>query len=97
MLLRLSLNTKMGKHRIISPFFAQRAKKASAKGQSPPQELEVGPRSKPYLLVQVQIRLIITYGCVSRGCPSCGKVSRGGPVTNGATCLVYMYIVQLNW
>ena len=32
-------------------FFARRAKKASAEGRSPPQELEVGPRSGPYLLV----------------------------------------------
>ena len=31
-------------------FFAQRAKKASDEGQSPPQELEVGPHSGPYLL-----------------------------------------------
>ena len=31
-------------------FFCQRAKKASAEGRSPPQELEVGPRSGPYLL-----------------------------------------------
>ena len=41
----------MGQNSIISPFFAGRAKKALAKGQSPPQELEVGPRSGPYLLV----------------------------------------------
>ena len=32
-------------------FFAQRAKKDSAKGRSSPQELEVGPRSGLYLLV----------------------------------------------
>ena len=48
----------MGQNSIISPLFAPRAKKASAKGQSPPQELEVGglevgPRSGPYLLVSV--------------------------------------------
>ena len=42
---------KMGQISIISSFFARRAKKASAEGQSPPQELEVGPRSGPYLLV----------------------------------------------
>ena len=40
----------MGKHSIIGPFFAW-AKKTSAKGQSSPQELEVGPHSGPYLLV----------------------------------------------
>ena len=32
-------------------FFAQRAKKALVVGQSPPQELEVSPRSEQYLLV----------------------------------------------
>ena len=42
---------KMGQNIIISSFFAQRAKKASTKGRSPPQELDVGPRSGPYLLV----------------------------------------------
>ena len=61
-LLRLLLNsievtTEHQKWPIISTnsvksyFFAQRAKKASAKGQSPLQELEVGLRSGPYLLV----------------------------------------------
>ena len=34
-----------------TPFFAHRAKKFSAGGRSPPQELEVGLRSGPYLLV----------------------------------------------
>ena len=42
---------KMGQNSIKSSFFARRAKKASAKGRSPPQELKVGPRSGPYLLV----------------------------------------------
>ena len=42
---------KMGQNSIKSPFFARRAKKASVEGRSPPQELEVGPRSGPYLLV----------------------------------------------
>ena len=32
-------------------FLPEVQKKASAEGQSPPQELEVGPRSGPYLLV----------------------------------------------
>ena len=40
---------KMGQNSIKSSFFARRAIKASAKGRSPPQELEVGPRSGPYL------------------------------------------------
>ena len=40
---------KMGQNSIKSSFFARRAKKSL--GRSPPQELEVGPRSGPYLLV----------------------------------------------
>ena len=42
---------KMGQNSIISCFFARRAKKASAEGRIPPQELEVGQHSGPYLLV----------------------------------------------
>ena len=42
---------KMNQNSIKSSLFAQRAKKASAEGQSLPQELEVGPRSGPYLIV----------------------------------------------
>ena len=42
---------KIGQNSIISSYFARRAKKAFAEGRSPPQELEVGPRSRPYLLV----------------------------------------------
>ena len=45
---------KMGRNSIKSTFFARRAKKASAEGRSPPQELEVGPRSRPYLLVFIK-------------------------------------------
>ena len=45
----------MGQNSIISPFFASRAKKSLAEGRSPPQELEVGPRSGPYLLVNLKI------------------------------------------
>ena len=41
---------KIGKNSIISSFFARRARNALAEGQSPQQELEVGPRSEPYLL-----------------------------------------------
>ena len=65
-LLRLLLNVttvttehqktpKLGQNSIKSPFFARRAKKASAKGWSPPQELKVGPRSGPYLLVGIKL------------------------------------------
>ena len=39
-------------------FFAQKTKKASAEGPSPPQELEVGPRSGPYLLVSMKKKKI---------------------------------------
>ena len=42
---------KMGQNSIITSFFAQRSKKASAEGLIPLQELEVGPRSGPYLPV----------------------------------------------
>ena len=45
---------KMGQNSIISSFFARMAKKASAKGRSPPQELEVSPRSGLYLLVYMK-------------------------------------------
>ena len=38
---------KIGKNSKISSCFAHRAKKSSAKGQSPVQELEVGPRNGP--------------------------------------------------
>ena len=41
----------MGQKSIISSFFAQSAKKGLAEGQSPPQEIEVSPRSGLYLLV----------------------------------------------
>ena len=40
---------KMGQNSIISSFFARRAKKASAEALEV--EVEVGPRSRPYLLV----------------------------------------------
>ena len=42
---------KVSQNSIKSSFFAQRAKKALAEGRRPPQELEVGLRSGPYLLV----------------------------------------------
>ena len=42
---------KNGQKQQNKPFFAQRAKQILAIGQSPPQELEVGPRIGPYLLV----------------------------------------------
>ena len=47
----LLLDTKNGPKQHKKFFFARRAKKDSAEGRSPPQELEVGPRSGPYLLV----------------------------------------------
>ena len=40
---------KIGQNSTITFYFARRAK--IALGRSPPQELEVGPRSEPYLLV----------------------------------------------
>ena len=62
----LLLNTKspkMGQNSIKSSFFARRAKKASAEGQSPPQELEVGPRSGSYLLVRIKVESMETRMC----------------------------------
>ena len=43
---------KMGQNSIVTSFFARRAKKTSAEGRSPLQELEVGPHSGTYLLVE---------------------------------------------
>ena len=51
---------KMGQKSIKSSFFARRGKKALAEGRSPPQELEVGPRSGPYLLVLYIFLLLCT-------------------------------------
>ena len=42
---------KISTNRVKRSFFAQRANKTSAEGRSPPQELEVSPRSRLYLLV----------------------------------------------
>ena len=51
---------KMGQNRIISCFFfARRANNALVEGQSPPQELDVGLRSGPYLLVSINESLSI--------------------------------------
>ena len=56
---RLLLDTKISKNgpkqynKLL--LFARRAKKALAKGQNPPQELEVGPRRGPCLLVYLNI------------------------------------------
>ena len=54
---------KMGLKSIIRSLSLPKGqKKASAKGQSHPQELEVGPHSGPYLLVDVkQIRKFAEY------------------------------------
>ena len=56
---------KMGQSSMKSPFFARRAKKTSAEGRSPPQELEIGPHSGPYLLV-------LQYYVISEMKLSCG-------------------------
>ena len=47
---------KMSQNSITSPFFAQRAKKASAEVRSSPQELEEGPHSRPYPLVLIMFK-----------------------------------------
>ena len=54
MLPRLLLNTKNCQKwakTALKLFFCPKARRA--KGQSPPQELKVGPRSGPYLLVNI--------------------------------------------
>ena len=56
---------------IISSFFARRAKQASAEGRSPPQELEVGPRSGPYLLLEVNHKIIWNPFCLYFQLHSC--------------------------
>ena len=48
---------KMDRNRIIRTFF-DREKKSMSKGRSPPQELEVGPRSGQYILVSFNIRQV---------------------------------------
>ena len=58
----------MGQNSIIIFFFARRAKKALAEGRSPPQELEVGPRSGPYLLVVDTRRYGPLHGPTSSSC-----------------------------
>ena len=49
----------MGQNSMISSFFERRAKKSSVEGQSPPQELEVSPRSGLYLLVALKPKKIL--------------------------------------
>ena len=51
---RLLLDTKNCQNSIIRSFFSQRAKKATAEGRRPPQQKELGPRSRPYLLVSLK-------------------------------------------
>ena len=50
---------KMGQNSIISSFFSKREKSLS---QNPPQELEVSPRSGPYLLI-ILIVIKLTLRC----------------------------------
>ena len=94
-LLRLLLNVtevttghqkwpKMDQKSKISSFFAQRAKQASTEGQSLPQELEVGPRSGPYLLVYLILRTgkalfscIVDPGCRETRLPILARVLLG--------------------
>ena len=52
-------NGKNGPKQHNKVFFAQMAKKASAEGRSPPQELEEGPRSGLYLLVPIKGKLLM--------------------------------------
>ena len=52
---------KMGQNSIKSFFFCPKGKKRL--GRSPPQELEVGPRSGPYLLVLMKDRSMVKSAC----------------------------------
>ena len=52
--------SKISQNSIISSFFwPEGQKKSSTEGKSPPQELEVGPRSGPYLLVWVMKQKVV--------------------------------------
>ena len=64
---------KMGQCSLITSFFAHRAKKASAKGRSPPQERDVGPCSGPYLLVYVKALNCVMLCLLLRKWISCVK------------------------
>ena len=84
-LLRLLLNVttvttghqklpKIGKKSFF--FLPQGQKKASAKGRSPPQELEVGPRSGLYLLVI--LKMVFLVGCLLDPFGGRGRMSAQG-------------------
>ena len=60
----------MGQKSIKSCFFARRAKKALAGGRSPPQELEEGPRSGPYLLLYFKESVHCVRTCSQANCMS---------------------------
>ena len=49
----IGVDCRVTKNLLPSYLHAQMAKKALAEGRSPPQELEVGPRSRPYFLVLI--------------------------------------------
>ena len=49
----------------LRQFSGQRAKQPSVEGRSPPQELEVGPRNGPYLIVNIAVQIP---QCQSDGC-----------------------------
>ena len=51
----------MVKNSIFSPVFARRAEKSSAEGRNPPQELDVGLHSKPYLVVLQYCQIVLPY------------------------------------
>ena len=50
---------RMGQNSIISFFCCLKGKKSLGLGRSPPHELEVGPRSGPYLLVSYKYHVTI--------------------------------------
>ena len=97
MLPYLLLNTKspkIGQNSIKSPFFARRAKRASAEGRSPPQELEVGPRSGPYLLVLLKGQSQCTW--ISFTCST--ELKSSSPLIAPRNCIVcHLLTKRASW
>ena len=71
----------MGQNSIIGSFFAQKAKKASAKARSPPQKLEIGPHSGPYFLVS--FNSLNTF--LAHAFKQCLERQTGRPIANVST------------
>ena len=73
---------KIGQNSIITLFLPEGPKKASAEGRSPPQELEEGQRSGPYLLVADKR---------GRGIEKCWQLLTKGGRGSGRQCNFKIY------